>query len=117
MNKILEKRRILINAEKVVSVAKEVINPNYSLYDATQYAANRQYYPVSPTLRVYAPDTKRYKTSHIEYLIECESCKGTGWVRKITAKYCSPNCRKAAYKERKEAEQQALEAKDKTPIS
>jgi hypothetical protein len=104
MSKIIEKRYVQKDVEKVVSISKVVSNPNYSVYTATEYQANGQYYYVSPTLRVYAPETRRYKTTYVEYLIECELCKGTGWVRKITSKYCSANCRKIAYRERKEAE-------------
>jgi hypothetical protein len=104
MSKIIEKRRIQKDVEKVVTISKVVSNPNYSLYTAAEYQANGWYYNVPPTLRVYVPDTRRYKTTHVEYLIECELCNGTGWVRKISSKYCSSNCRKVAYRERKEAE-------------
>jgi hypothetical protein len=45
--------------------------------------------------------TTTKKCSHIEYRIKCDHCKSTiGWVRRQDAKFCSPNCRKLAYKEK-----------------
>lgn len=40
------------------------------------------------------------KSSHIEYLINCDHCDGRGWRRRKDAKYCSDSCRKLANRDR-----------------
>ena len=59
-------------------------------------------YPIPKYVEEERIITKKKKTSHIEYQIECKFCGQLCWVRRVDARFCSDGCRKLENKRKKE---------------
>ncbi len=114
MAEILKTRRVTTKHKYHDLEYRTVKNP---LYDAKVhkdhihgvYGLNQYFIP--EYIEKEFPITITTKKSHIEYLIKCSHCSSQGWVRRKDAKYCTSNCRKLAYIERKKQQQTKDEPK------
>ena len=97
MGKILETKRIFGKVRKQEWKYKWVKNPLYDENELKEYAKLGRHYPIDEFIEKEVPINVTKKSSHIEYRIECEHCKGTnGWVRRKDARFCSDSCRNMA---------------------
>ena len=97
MSKILEVRRIFRKVKKQEWKEKWVKNPLYDVEIMKEVTKLGRYYSEDEFIEKEFPVDVIKKSSHIEYRIECEFCKGTnGWVGRKDAKFCSDSCRNMA---------------------
>lgn len=101
MNKILKKRRVFVTERYQDYEYRTVKNPLFSKQDFVEWSRRGYQYTIPEYFDKKVPVMRTLKRSHIEYQIVCDYCKGKGWVRRKDARYCCGNCRKLAYRERK----------------
>lgn len=102
MAKILEQKRTF---KKVKAQKWDIIWVKNPLYDSKEMAEHEKLgyaYYHEEYIEKEVPVSYFRTSSHIEYRIECEYCKGTnGWVKRKDARFCCGSCRNMARKENK----------------
>ena len=79
------------------------MNPDYSESEYIYAKREGYHYDQKKYVKMGVPKLKEVRTSHVEYLIECQQCKEQVWVKRRDCRHCSPACRKATYLEKQAA--------------
>ena len=105
MGKVYKSRRVFKNDKIQYRDTKTVKNPMYDAKVHREWYNRGLEYPVHEYVEKEVPIMLTHDTNYLEHYKECEHCGTKTWVRRKDAKYCTPNCRKLAYLERRKAKE------------